>query len=215
MNDEPSLLRSLLWRAAGCTAVSAAAAWWAGPVTFMTTVPLWGIAFARPLMDLAGAAWHRLRVQADASVTGLHFRFRGRTVLIQEDLDHWRWVPVDALRRLGGVEVGDATLRTTYPDHLETLGRPPALHLREDAALLHLARQPGEAPHRLRLWLDKEVHQPARRLRQRHGVRDDRPRLPPAPERPRVVPGPAAGPPGAAPATSATPTSPPPSPPSA
>ena len=50
-------------------------------------------------------------------------------------------------------------------------GRPPVPHLSDEALLAHLAKERAPAAAKLRHWVERESVFPARRRRERHGIR--------------------------------------------
>ena len=54
-------------------------------------------------------------------------------------------------------------------------GEPEKAHWSDEALLVHLARQSGPLANRLRHWAEREVVFPARRVRERLGIRLDAP----------------------------------------
>lgn len=132
-----------------------------------------GLMLARPLMDLAIAVWQAMRRANWRELEGRHYAFKGRTVHVAEDADHQRWVRLADIRAIVGFTASDAALRVTYPAGWRLLGRPPLPHLSDEALLAHIAKERSPEAARLRLWIEREIVFPARRERERHGVRLD------------------------------------------
>ncbi|MGZ5204021.1 MAG: hypothetical protein ACXWCU_02620 [Caldimonas sp.] len=164
-------LRTIAIRLALC----AAATWvvWrlrVGPgVLFMSA--LFGLALARPLLELGIGIWHEMRRSNWRELEGRHFAFKGRTVRVVEDADHQRWVRLADIRAIAGFTASDAALQITYPGGWSLRGRPPEPHLSDEALLAHLAKERGPEAVRLRQWVEREIVFPARRQRERFGVR--------------------------------------------
>lgn len=165
------VLRTIAIRLALCAAATWAL-WRLGfgaGVLFMA--PLLGLALARPLLDLAIAVWGEMRRANWRELEGRHFAFKGRTVRVVEDADHQRWVRLADIRAIAGFTASDAALKITYPGGWSLRGRPPEPHLSDEALLAHLAKERSPVAVRLRQWVEREIVFPARRQRERFGVR--------------------------------------------
>ena len=132
---------------------------------------LYGVCLARPLLDLANAIRHEMRRAQWRDVQGRHFSFRGHAVHVLEDddspaLDPSLGRPHD--RRLHRQRRGAAL---TYPNGWRLCGRPASPHLSDQALLAHLAKERAPAAAKLRHWVEREIVFPARRQRDRQGVR--------------------------------------------
>ncbi len=147
-----------VWRAFGASALP-------------LVLPLFGVALARPLIDLASALRHEIRRAHWREVQGRHFVFRGHTVHVLEDADHQRWIRLADVRAIAGFTASDGALKLTYPNGWQLCGRPPTPHLSDEALLAHLAKERAAACVKLRHWVEREIVFPARRQRERHGIR--------------------------------------------
>ena len=144
--------------------------WWLGfdtGVLFMAG--LFGIALAKPLLDLAIAIHHLFRQAVWRDVQGHHFAFKGRPVRVIDDADHRRWIRLADIRAIAGFTASDAALQITYPSGWKLLGRPAEPYLCDEALLVHLAKERSPMNLRLRHWVEREVSFPARRRRDRAG----------------------------------------------
>ena len=156
-------------------AVCAAATWalWRlgfGPgVLFMAAAV--GIVLARPLMDLTIALWQAMRHANWRELEGHHFAFKGRSVRVVEDADHQRWIRLADIRAIAGFTASDASLQITYPGGWGMRGRPYEPYLSDEALLAHIAKERSPEAARLRRWVEREIVFPARRQRERHGVK--------------------------------------------
>ena len=158
-------------RTAGCALLF----WWIwrtfGLATALPVVGLFGIALARPLIDLAEALGWQMRRVHWRDVEGRHYAHRGRTVAVVEDDEHRHWLRLADVRAIVGFTASDGALAVSYPDRVRELGRPATPHIRDDALLAHLAKERSPEAARLRQWVDREVAFPARRRRERLGIR--------------------------------------------
>jgi hypothetical protein len=153
-----TLLSWLVWRSFGVAAM-------------VPTLALFGIALARPLLDLASALRHAMNRAHWRDVEGRHYAYRGRPVRVVEDDAHGRWIRLADVRAIVGFTATDGALAITYPESVARIGRPPEPHLRDEALLAHLDKERSPEALRLRHWLEREVVFPARRERERLGIR--------------------------------------------
>ena len=165
------ILKTIVIRLALC-----AAATWAlrrlgfgSGLLFMAGVV--GIVLARPLMDLTIATWHEMRGANWRELEGRHFAFKGRSVRVVEDADHQRWVRLADIRAIAGFTASDAALQITYPGGWGMRGRPREPYLSDEALLAHIAKERSPEAARLRRWVEREIVFPARRERERHGIK--------------------------------------------
>ena len=153
-----TLLAWLVWRSFGLTSM-------------VTMLPLFGIALARPLLDLASAIKHQMHRAHWRDVEGRHYAYRGRPVRVVEDDQRRRWVRLADIRAIVGFTASDGALAVTYPDGVLAIGRPPLPHVRDEALLAHLAKERSPEALRLARWVEREIAFPARRERERLGIR--------------------------------------------
>jgi len=163
------IVGTIVLRLAICGAVTALA-WRLGVGARVSTIALYGVLLAKPLIDLASELRHQYRRLHWRDLEGRHYSFRGRAIDVQVDAEHRRWVRLADVRAAVGFTAGDATLRVTYPGAWCSLGRPPEPYLREDALLTHLAKERSAAAAKFRHWAEREIAFPARRERERLGI---------------------------------------------
>ena len=106
-----------------------------------------------------------------ASVQGRHFAFRGRRIEIVEDVDRRRWVRLADVRAIVGFTASDGALAISYPDSVRRLGRSGEAHVADEALLAHLLKERSPEAVRLRVWVEREIVFPARRERERLGIK--------------------------------------------
>jgi hypothetical protein len=166
-----AILVSLALRLGICVLVS----WWVwrtfGAATMVPTLGLFGILLARPLIDLAGALRHEMQRVQLRPVEGRHYAFRGRAVQVLDDVDRRRWVRLADVRAIVGFTASDGALAVTYPDAVRRLGRPAEPHIADEALLVHLRKERSPEAARFSGWVEREIVFPARRERERLGVR--------------------------------------------
>ncbi|HEY2561085.1 MAG TPA: hypothetical protein VGI48_15365 [Caldimonas sp.] len=166
-----AVVATIVVRLAACTLVSWLVWRSFGAAPMVATLPLFGIALARPLLDLASELRHTMNRAHWRDVEGRHYAYRGRPVHVIEDDDHGRWVHLADVRAIVGFTASDGALAITYPEGVARIGRPPEPHLRDEALLAHLAKERSPEALRLRHWVEREIVFPARRERDRLGIR--------------------------------------------
>ncbi|MGZ8260588.1 MAG: hypothetical protein ACXWUL_08565 [Caldimonas sp.] len=164
------VVASIAARIAACTLLSWLAWRWLGLTALVTTLPLFGVALARPLLELASELGHQMRRGHWRDVEGRHYAYRGRPVRVVEDGEHRRWVRLADIRAIAGFTASDGALGVSYPGAVLALGRPPQPHLRDDALLAHLHKERSPEALGLCRWVEREIVFPARRERERLGV---------------------------------------------
>ncbi len=142
-----------------------------GLVSMMLTLPLFGIALARPLLDLASDLRHSTRFAVWHAVEGRHFVYRGVPIQVLEDADRQRWVRAADVRAVIGRTATNGALALTYPSGWQAMGRPAEPHISDTALLAHLKKERSPEALRFRHWVEREIAFPARRLRARAGVK--------------------------------------------
>jgi hypothetical protein len=165
------IIASIAVRLAGCTLLSWLVWRSFGPAPMVTTLPLFGIALARPLLDLAGVLGHQMRRAHWRDVEGRHYAYRGRPVRVVEDDEQRRWLRLADVRAIVGFTASDGALAISYPDGVLAIGRPPVPHVRDEALLAHLGKERSPEAQRLSRWIEREIAFPARRARERLAVR--------------------------------------------
>lgn len=166
-----AILRTIALRLALCAGV-AWAMWRSGLGPFTIVVAgLAGVALAKPLIDLASAVRHQMRRANWREVEGRHYAFRGLPVQVLADESRRRWVRLSDVRRAVGFTASDTALQVTYPSGFRRIGRPAEPHLSDEALLAHLAKERTPGAIRLRKWVEREIVFPARRERERFGIR--------------------------------------------
>jgi len=163
------VLAMLALRVALCIAVSWLAWWSAGATGFVTSLALWGLALARPLLDLAAELRHTLRHAVWHELEGRFHAYRGTPVQVLEDDDGGCWLRVADVRRIVGFTASDGALALSYPQGWRSAGRPPEPHLSTEALLRHLGKESSSEALKFRHWVEREIDYPAQRRRERRG----------------------------------------------
>ena len=142
-----------------------------GPLGLLAGGAALALALPRPLLNLAGELRRMMRARVWRDLEGRHYAFRGRPVQVLEDVSHSRWVCAADVRAISGSTASDGALLLTYPSGFRRLGKPAQGYFSDEALLLHLAKEPGAGALRFRHWVEREISFPARRQRERLGIR--------------------------------------------
>ena len=168
-----AVLATIAIRLVLCGLVTYAAWRFAGLTSAVGTVVLYAVALPKPLLDLASELRHLYRRAHWRDREGRHYVYHGMPLTVHEDVDHRRWVGLAGVRAIVGFTASDATLRVAYPDGWQMLGRPAAPCLRDDALIAHLATERSPVALKFRHWVEREIAFPARRQRERLGIRTE------------------------------------------
>jgi hypothetical protein len=163
---------SMAGRAAACAAATALAWWMLGAIGLAVTAPLWGIAFARPLIDAASAFTHSARHAALRDIEGRHYAHAGVGIDVIETEDA-RWLRAADVQRV----LGD---RSPEPRFARRLGAGQALepkpgrwYLRDEAVWDYLEQSSQAMDARrnaFRLFVQRDIIDPHRRARRQRGA---------------------------------------------
>jgi hypothetical protein len=145
----------LVWRTMGLTAL-------------VTTAPIYGIAMAKPLMDLASDLRHSAKAHILRNVQGRFYVYRGNPIQVIEDDECRRWLRAADVRRVGATTATDGALALTYPDGWRSMGKPAQPHISDAALLKHLRKDSSPQVLRFTHWVEREIvfHARARAARQ-------------------------------------------------
>ncbi len=129
----------------------------------------------RPLLTLAFELRHLLRERIWRDLEGRHYSYRGHRVQVLEDESHCRWIRLSDVREIVGTTTSEGALALTYPSGMRRMGEPEQPYFSDEALLVHLAKKSGPRANRFRHWAEREIVFPARRQRERLGIRLDAP----------------------------------------
>ena len=165
-------MQHYFWRVVGALLVCGVAVWvlfnWLGAIGLVLCAPLIGVAFTRLVIDVSAEFGWGIRSAVLAPLSGKHYVYMGFNLRIVEDEDFARWMSLRDVRRIVGSGATDKALSQTYPSGYQILDGKP--HLRDDALLLYLAREPSTPAVKLRNWVDRNVSFPGRTERKRRGI---------------------------------------------
>ncbi len=161
-----------VWRCVGAALVCGVAMWvmfsWLGAVGLVLTAPIIGVAFTRLVIDVSSELGWGIRSAVLAPLSGKHYVYMSFNLRIVEDDDFARWMSLTDVRRIVGSGATDKALSHTYPSGYQIFDGKP--HLRDDALLLYLAREPSTPAIKLRNWAERSIAFPARTERKRRGI---------------------------------------------
>jgi hypothetical protein len=142
----------LLWRRLGTSGLAISA-------------PIFGVALARPIIDLVSEFAVTAKQVALADLAGRNFEFRGCRLDISEHDDGHRWISVRDVRKVLPSFPRDTVLRSQFPAdvlHDEALRGE---RIRAEALLTHLRKATETDSIKFRNWLERDVIFPAARAR--------------------------------------------------
>lgn len=161
------LLHTTALRLILCIAVGAIAWRLMGSIGLVIVAPVFGAAFAVPIMRLIAGGMALARTHAMNDLQGRHFMHRGHSLLIDSDEDGQCWLEVNQVRQAGVQLPPNAQLVAHFaPNELRTPTDGAGPRVRADALLRALQGSSAPDSHRFSLWLDRSVIEPARRAHQ-------------------------------------------------
>jgi len=164
LGEPVPILISLVLRLMLCLAIAYLAWRQLGPVGLITTAPVFGVAFAGPIMRLIASGVQWLRARAMHDLQGRHFVHRGHTLLIDTDDAGQCWLDVQELRRAGVHLPADALLVVHFTaEELQAGPQGRGQLLRADALLRSLQGSSSPDTRRFSIWLVRSVITPAQR----------------------------------------------------
>jgi hypothetical protein len=160
-----------------CTACFGLLGYWMlgnvwGKIQFLFLAIAYGSAISRPLINLIASMRYAMRASVWLPLHGQHYVYKNTTLRVLEDEDSWRWVKLSDVELVLGVKLNARLMGISYPERLLKIGRPAHLHMRDDALIEYLSKKNDDMALRFRTWLERNVALPARRMRERSGVRD-------------------------------------------
>jgi len=166
------LLLQIALRTAVCALVTYAVWRILGTVALVVCAPLFGVALARPILDLLGALAAATKQAALAPLAGRHYEHHGTPIDIVEDETHRRWIRLADVRKIISTLPRDAVMQHQYPGgcRLDTDSKIQRISAVALHAYLRKATDPASL--RFKHWLEREVVYPAEQIRRRLGIRD-------------------------------------------
>ena len=173
-------MHTYLWRLIGATVVCSVWVYvmveFVGAIGLVLSAPLIGIAFTRLVIDAAAELGWRTRSAILAPLSGKHYVYQGFNLRVVQDDDFGRWLAMDDVRRIVGSGATDKALSQTYPGGWQVMEGKG--HLRDDALMHYLGREPSTRAVKLRNWVEHSIAVSARTERKRRGIYLRDPMLP-------------------------------------
>ena len=144
-----------------CVAVTWAMWQGFGVFAVVFCAPLFGVALARPIIDLFAASHGASKAMALRHVQGRYYQHRGHGIDIAEDDDAHRWLCIaDARKAVSGLP-RDEVLQHQFGERVGRLAPADAMRIRADAMVecLQKARDPDGV--KFKVWLEREVIHPS------------------------------------------------------
>lgn len=158
-------LRRIALRLLACVVVTAVAWRGLGFASLVLCAPLFGVLLARPILDLIGQSARTTRQLALEDLEGRYYEHRGVMVDIVEDAERHRWLLLTDVRKLVDGLPSDPVLERLYPDDVRPSVSSSARRIRADTLALYLEKSTHAESLKFKIWLEREVAFPARRLR--------------------------------------------------
>ena len=162
---------TLVLRLALCTAIAYGLWRMLGPVGLAVSAPLFGLALAKPMLQLLAGLRDTAHARALRDVQGIHFSFRGTTIVVTEDENHQRWLRLRDLRKVLPTLPRDEVLAKRYRNGVVLHDAGGQAAIEGDTVLSHLAHVSEDHSIQFRHWLGRDVCRPAAELRRRLGIR--------------------------------------------
>lgn len=132
--------------------------------------PLLGIAFVPWGLLLLDRSVYAVRAIAYRNIEGRHYAYKGRPLVVIEDLAGDRWIETQGLRRVLPGLPRDQVLARIAAAHVGRAGRRGGLLIQAQGLDQYLQRHQDDTAIRFRNWLHHTVIDPADRARQRRGA---------------------------------------------
>jgi len=126
-----------------------------GTTGFAISAPIFGVALARPIIDLFAEFSVQVKHAAMADLEGRNFQFRGVRLDIADHDDGYRWISVRDVRKVLPAMPRDAVLRSQFPNDVKED------RIRAEALLAYLGKATETESIKFRNWLQKDVVFPA------------------------------------------------------
>jgi hypothetical protein len=136
-----------------------------GTIGFVTCLPLFGMAFAKPILNGLGELRRLMRQSVYSGLQGRHYSFNEKSIEIIEDDDDYRWLKAADVRKILEHFPRDDSLLSLLGKRAETKGAMHDLWIRADGLQSYLAKSTAINSIRFKVWLERAVIIPADRHR--------------------------------------------------
>lgn len=159
-------MKSIFFRAVACSA----AVWVAwnvfGPFGIVFAAPLFGVAFARPLIDAVASTYGLLRAKAFQDVDGKHYVYRGFPINVALDARGYKWLRLSDVRKVLPELPRDESLQQILGAGLQQVSPDPSLRIRAETLVTYLNRSIERDKGKFGQWVTQMIVKPALRVRQ-------------------------------------------------
>jgi hypothetical protein len=159
-------MKSFFFRAVACSAAVCVAWYVFGPFGIVFAAPLFGIAFARPLIDAVANAYGLLRTQAFRDVEGNHHVYRGFPINVALDARGYKWLRLSDVRKVVPELPRDESLRQILGAGVQQVPPDPSLRIRAETLITYLSRTIDRDKGKFSQWVAQMIVKPALRVRQ-------------------------------------------------
>lgn len=139
-----------------------------GATAAVLTYPLYALVSWPLVRRLSGTFFQGIRSAALKDVHGSFYSYQGTPIRVVEDIDHCRWVPVAAVRKIIGTKMLDETFAKRYPSGWKNIANKG--HLREDALHHYLSDASALETIKFKNWVQKSLVNPAKKVRNENGI---------------------------------------------
>jgi hypothetical protein len=156
-------MKSFALRLFACLSVTYVAWFALGPTGLVWCAPLYGIAFAAPLLDGITGGLRRLRALAYRDVEGRHFAFKGISISVAEDDQGCMWLRLADVRKVLPWLAGDEVLRRILGDDAGQVQPDRAMRVEATGFAAYLERTASADSIRFKIWIERTVIYPSKR----------------------------------------------------
>jgi hypothetical protein len=143
---------------------------WLGVVSLVLCAPLFGVALARPVLEMVGNTVLLAKRLGYRKINGRHFEHQGRSIDIADDDEGYRWLKTEDVRKVVAGLPTDPVLVRLFPGEVRPGAAREVPRMKAEALDAYLAKATEAGSLRFRLWLQREVILPARLRRERGSV---------------------------------------------
>src|SRR5436190_19675926 len=158
---------SVALRLLACCAVTYAAWLVFGPVGIVWCAPLFGAAFARPILDATTSVYGLLRALVYRDVEGRHCAYKGISISVAEDAEGYKWLRLSDVRKVLPELSRDEFLRQNLGSGVRQVPPDRTVRIQAEALVTYLGRTTSAETARFTRWIERTVVYPSQKLRER------------------------------------------------
>jgi len=140
---------------------------WIAFASLVVCAPLFGLALARPWLEIAEGAALLARRLGYRRINGRHFEHKGRSIDIAEDEQAYRWLKTQDVRKIVSGLPNDRVLERMFPGEVQQGPSTAVARMKAEALDAYLGKSSETGTLKFRLWLQREVILPAHKRRER------------------------------------------------